>query len=193
MPSTHSASRFLLLGEPLSLDLVNTCMRRSGVDVDLLDTPAALGAWLRAEANRLGWAGPASTADWHAVRALRTAIAELFRARREHTRPAAWAVVKVSRALSAPSGRMRLVWVGRQPRLIPLSARAQRSALLGELAADAVAVLTGPQARSLRECANPDCILQFVASNPRRRWCSGALCGNRARVARHYRLHHGAE
>ncbi|MGH8125873.1 MAG: CGNR zinc finger domain-containing protein [Rhodanobacteraceae bacterium] len=193
MPSTNPASRFLLLGEPLSLDLVNTCIRRNGADVDLLDTPAALGAWLRAVANRLSWAGPASTTDWHAVRTLRTAIAELFRARREHTPPAAGAVVKVSGALSAPSARMRLVWVGPQPRLVPLSARARRSALLGELAADAVAVLTGPQARPLRECANPDCILQFVASNPRRRWCSSALCGNRARVARHYRLHHGAE
>ena len=66
-------------------------------------------------------------------------------------------------------------------------------ALLGELAADAITVLTGPQAERLRQCANPDCILQFVADNPRQRWCSSALCGNRARVARHYRRHNEAE
>jgi len=28
--------------------------------------------------------------------------------------------------------------------------------------------------------------LVFVAENPRRRWCSAAVCGNRVRVARHY-------
>ncbi len=189
----NSTARFPLLGEPLSLDLVNACIRRDGVLVDLLDTPAALNAWLRAEAGRLSWAGLASTTDWRAVRTLREAIAELFRARQEHGRPETAAVAKVSEALSAPNARMRLVWTGREPRLAPLSARSRRSVLLGELAADAVAVLTGPQARHLRKCANPDCILQFIAGNPRRRWCSSALCGNRARVARHYRLHRGTE
>lgn len=193
MPSIKPTSRFLLLGEPPSLDLVNTRVRQNGSIVDLLDTPAALDTWLRTQAKRLSWVGPVSAADWRAVRALRTSIAELFRARREHERPAAAAVASVSQALSAPSARMRLVWTGREPRLAPISARSQRSALLGELAADAVAVLTGPQAGRLRKCANPDCLLQFVARNPRRHWCSSALCGNRARVARHYRLHHEAE
>lgn len=189
----NCASRFPLLGEPLSLDLVNVHVRRDGVVVDLLDTPAALNAWLHAEAKRLSWTGSASSADLRAVRVLREAIAELFRARREHVRPATAAVAEVSQALSAPSARVRLVWTGREPRLAPLSARSRRSVLLGELAADAVAVLTGPQAGHLRKCANPDCVLQFIARSPRRRWCSSALCGNRARVARHYRLHRGAE
>lgn len=193
MPCTNPKSRFPLLGEPLSLDLVNTCVRRDGVSVDLLDAPAALNAWLRAEAKRLSWTGSASTADWRSVRAMRDAIAELVRARREHTKPTPAAVAKVSAALSAPSARLRLVWTGREPYLAPLSARSRRSVLLGELAADAVAVLTGPQAGHLRTCANPDCVLQFIARNPRRRWCSSAMCGNRARVARHYQLHRGTE
>ena len=193
MPNLNPKSRFPLLGEPLSLDLVNTCVRRDGVAVNLLDTPAALNAWLRAEAKRVSWTGSASTADWRAVRAMRDAIAELFCARREHTKPTPAAVVKVSEALSAASARVRLVWTGRDPHLAPLSARSRRSVLLGELAADAVAVLTGPQAGHLRTCANPECVLQFIARNPRRRWCSSALCGNRARVARHYQLHRGTE
>jgi predicted RNA-binding Zn ribbon-like protein len=184
-------SRFPLLGEPLSLDLVNLCVRRNGADIDLLDSPAALDAWLRAEAERLSWSGAASAADWLAVRALRAAIAELFRARREETRPTATALAQLNAALAAP-GRSRLVWTGRQPRLAPPGARARRGAVLQQLAADAVTVLTGPQAGRLRRCANPDCVLQFIASNPRRRWCSSALCGNRARVARHYRRHREA-
>lgn len=191
MQSMNSSSRFPLLGESLSLDLVNTHVSQDGSVVDLLDTPAAFNVWLRAQAKRLSWVGTGNTADWRAVCALREAIVELFRARREHNRPAAAA--EVSKALSAPSARVRLVWTGREPRLAPLSARSRRSALLGELAADAVAKLTGPQAEHLRKCANPDCILQFIARNPCRQWCSSALCGNRSRVARHYRLHHGAD
>lgn len=188
-----AASRFPLVGEPLSVDLVNTQVRRGDSIVDLLDTPAALNAWLHAQAKRLSWVGPASAADWSAVCALRAAIAELFRARREDSRPTAAAVAKVSKAQSAPSARRRLVWTGREPQLAPLGARSKRSALLGALAADAVAVLIGPQAGLLRKCANPECVLQFIARNPRRRWCSSALCGNRTRVARHYQVHYAAE
>lgn len=193
MQSLNSASRFPLIGEPLALDLANSRICREGSVVDLLDTPAALDGWLHAQAKRLSWAGSASTADWRAVCALRAVIIELFRAWHEHSRPAAAAVTKVNQALSAPNVRMRLVWTGRKPGLVSSVARSRRSALLGELAADAITVLTGPQAERLRQCANPDCILQFVADNPRRRWCSSVLCGNRARVARHYRRHHGAE
>lgn len=188
----NATSHFPLLGEPLSLDLINTRIRRNGSDIDLLNTPAALNAWLRAEAKRLSWAGPVNKADWLAVRALQAAIAALFRAQLDHSVPAAAAVTKVNQALAAPT-RMQLVWTGRRPRVVLLSANSRRSVLLRELAADALAVLTGPQAERLRKCANPGCVLQFVASNPHRRWCSSALCGNRARVARHYRRRCEAE
>ena len=48
--------------------------------------------------------------------------------------------------------------------------------------------LTG-DARVVRQCENPDCILFFLESprSPRRRWCSMAGCGNRMKAARHYR------
>jgi predicted RNA-binding Zn ribbon-like protein len=188
----NATPHFPLLGEPLSLDLVNTRIRRNGADIDLLSTPDALNAWLRAQTKRLIWAGPVNKTGWLAVCALRAAIAELFRARRDRSLPTAAAVTKVNKALAVPT-RMRLVWTGRQPRVVLLSANSRCSVLLRELAADALAVLTGPQAERLRKCANPDCVLQFVASNPHRHWCSSALCGNRARVARHYRLHHESE
>ncbi|HUH30509.1 MAG TPA: ABATE domain-containing protein [Rhodanobacter sp.] len=177
---------FPLLGEPLSLDLVNTRIRRDGIDVDLLQTPAALAAWLRAEADRLTWSGAVDMADLRAVQALRAALAGLLAARREGTRPAAAALRELNMALVAPSVTPRLVWPAAGPQLARPAAASRREALLHALAADAVAVLTGPTAGLLRECAHPDCVLQFVAHNPRRRWCSAAGCGNRARVARHY-------
>jgi predicted RNA-binding Zn ribbon-like protein len=37
----------------------------------------------------------------------------------------------------------------------------------------------------LRMCESESCGRLFVTSNPRRRWCSSAICGNRERVRRH--------
>lgn len=177
---------FPLLGEPLALDLVNTCVRRDGAALDLLDTPAALAAWLKAQSARLAWSGPVDDADLHAVRELRTAMAALLDARRDGSRPSASAMRKVNAALTAPVVSALLTWPATGPRLAGPTEASRREVLLHALATDLVSVLTGPSAVHLRVCAHPDCVLQFVALNPRRRWCSAAVCGNRARVARHY-------
>lgn len=194
MPAAKSSNpRFLLLGEPLALDLVNTRVRRDGREVDLLDSPAALRAWLHAERERVGWVGAAGRGDLVAVRVLRDAIDGLLRARRQHGTADAAAIARVNRALDAPAGHVRLRWGTAGPALQPASRHAQRNALLRALADDALALLTGVAAAQVRECAHPECRLQFVARNPRRRWCSGRTCGNRARVAAHYQRHHRAD
>lgn len=180
------ASDFPLLGEPLALDLVNTRVHRNAIEVDLLDSPAALTAWLLAERPRLAWVGAANGADLEAVRTLRGPIADLLLALRKRARPSADSIAAVNHALSNTAGPPRLSWTATRPQFTAPRARSRREALLHTLAADAVALVTGPDARRVRQCAHPDCILQFVARNPRRRWCSAELCGNRARVARHY-------
>lgn len=177
---------FPLLGEPLSLDLVNTCVRKAGVDVDLLDKPSALTAWLAAEAGRLPWTGAVTAMDLQAVRAMRDAIAELLAAMRSGALPSRGALRTVNAALSIPAETTKLVWTSTGPRAKVRPAMLERDALLHALAVDAASILTGPQAKLLRMCAHSDCVLQFLAHNPRRRWCSAAICGNRARVARHY-------
>ena len=51
-------------------------------------------------------------------------------------------------------------------------------------------IAEGPRA-PIRKCANPDCGLFFYddSRTGRRRWCSMAVCGNRAKVAAHYLRH----
>jgi predicted RNA-binding Zn ribbon-like protein len=61
-------------------------------------------------------------------------------------------------------------------------------AALSWIAEAAVLLFTGPDAGQLRACPGPGCVLYFVRAHPRREWCS-AVCGNRARVARHYQRH----
>ncbi|GAA2726328.1 MULTISPECIES: ABATE domain-containing protein [Streptomyces] len=63
-------------------------------------------------------------------------------------------------------------------------------ALLGQIARDAVELLTDPAARGrLRRCAGRSCSLVYLDTSRghRRRWCSSEVCGNRERVARHRR------
>lgn len=50
-------------------------------------------------------------------------------------------------------------------------------------------LFAGPDQERLKACLAPGCVLYFMQNHPRREWCS-AGCGNRARVARHYRRHH---
>ncbi|MGH8278939.1 MAG: CGNR zinc finger domain-containing protein [Gammaproteobacteria bacterium] len=188
----NTASRFPLLGEPLAVDLVNTRIRMGDGDVDLLNRAAALAAWLIAERARLAWTGRVLAADLARVCALREAVSELLRARLRRRTPAPDAIRAVNTALAISAPAAQLVWSAAGPAKVAMDASLNVKALLHRLALDALEVLTGPQARHLRKCANPDCVLLFVAANPRRRWCSDALCGNRMRVSRHYQRARGA-
>nr|WP_137969774.1 CGNR zinc finger domain-containing protein [Streptomyces antimycoticus] len=49
--------------------------------------------------------------------------------------------------------------------------------------------LRRPRSRASAPLPGPNCLLFFVKHHARREWCSPA-CGNRVRVARHYRRHH---
>lgn len=67
------------------------------------------------------------------------------------------------------------------PTLVRRGSATGSAALLGRLAEDGIHVFAG----ELLACTAPACWRYFTRSDPRRQWCS-AVCGNRARVARHY-------
>lgn len=60
---------------------------------------------------------------------------------------------------------------------------------IGRLARIGAEFLVSPELRRLRLCESPECGWLFLDSSPnhRRRWCSMAGCGNRAKARRHYR------
>ncbi|MGW8490569.1 CGNR zinc finger domain-containing protein [Streptomyces sp. NPDC055886] len=71
-----------------------------------------------------------------------------------------------------------------------LSAAPDCAGLLAVVARDAVDLLTDPVARAaLRRCQGEACHRLYLDTSRggRRRWCSGEVCGNRERVARHRR------
>ena len=61
-------------------------------------------------------------------------------------------------------------------------------AMMSVIARETVELIVSPQWRQLRPCVAPGCAYYFVKDSSRREWCS-AVCGNRARVARHAHRH----
>ncbi|MGW6207161.1 ABATE domain-containing protein [Streptomyces sp. NPDC055089] len=186
-----------LTGELLALDLLNTLpYTAQGPPADHLADTAGLLAWLTLEGERLpGAVGvrEVSRDDLAAVRAVRAAASEAVAAARRGERPPQPSLRALNEAqLAAPAVRYA-EWNGEA-----VVAPARRSGPPGVRVAAALAeevaeLLADPALASIRECEAEDCTMLFVPAHPRRRWCSAARCGNRARVARYYRRHKGEE
>ncbi|MEE1930090.1 CGNR zinc finger domain-containing protein [Streptomyces sp. TRM 70351] len=166
-----------LTGEPLSLDLLNTRWIDADGPHDLLGTLEGLAVWLRS----------AGLADQSA--ADRPTLDALL-----HTRDALLALVDDQPTTEAASALNDVLAHGSvHHRLGPdgpeTHPRAEPPHWLPAwlAAADYLTLLdTAPQ--RVKGCANPRCVLHYydTTKNGGRRWCSMAVCGNRAKAASHY-------
>lgn len=162
------------------LDLLATRrMRRRPPEREYLTDPGALAAWLRAESLQPG-AGPTAE-ELAAFVELREALYLLARAALDGTRPPAAAVRALNVALQHDT----------PPQLTASDTGVQAhrpdsaTVVLGRIARDAAETLTGPARERLRACGDDTCGGIFLDDSGRRRWCSDALCGSRARVRAH--------
>jgi len=172
-------------GGPPAVDLVNTTILERGRPRDLLTTARDLAAWLAFERDRLRLEKVPTEirlADFHGLRdALRQTFTAVVRGRR----PPAGALEAINRASRRQPIALQLDWPGRGAPRVSKSAPGTRAPdPLAAVARSAIELLGGPARERLRACANPTCVLFFVADNRRRLYCS-ASCGNRVRVARH--------
>src|ERR1017187_8074603 len=183
-------------GEPLAVDLVNTTFMVDGTRghvVDVLASPGMLLEWLSSRSDDMGSQLVEQLAqagiNGEAVRrfqALRAALRELLAAETGHAPRPLDAVEAVNLAArgaawweefsAAAPGEAVDVW----------STSDWVAASLARVARSGVSILSGRQRALIRACSAPGCILFFVQSHLRRKWCS-AKCGNRARVSRHNR------
>ncbi|MFJ6621302.1 CGNR zinc finger domain-containing protein [Kitasatospora sp. NPDC091335] len=170
-----------LIGEPLAIDLLNT--RWAGTPVnDLLTGVEGYAIWLSSAGLSARCA--ADEAGLAAIRQTREAVLLAARDARERgglgaaARDGLDAVLAHGRIrrTAGPDGAEELVETDRPQWLAPW------------LAADGFLALLGQGAHRVRQCAHEACILHFfdTSQNGRRRWCRMAVCGNRAKAARHY-------
>ncbi|KYG30771.1 CGNR zinc finger domain-containing protein [Alkalihalobacillus trypoxylicola] len=69
--------------------------------------------------------------------------------------------------------------------LVPIPVGSSSDAIVSLIAFDALQLYTSGELHTLRRCANPDCVLLFLDTSGRRKWCSMKICGNRMKVSRH--------
>jgi predicted RNA-binding Zn ribbon-like protein len=181
----------------LALGLLNTLGPPQGSGGDRLRTTDQLLAWLserglggaRLEALR---ASPSEAALLlKEARRLRDDVALGLEAFRDRRRVPTEVVYAVDRVLAERYVSMRLRADGAGLRLEEEGSSSSTSlaALLAPVALSAAELLTGADPRRVRRCAASDCGAWFVDTSKggRRRWCSMATCGNRAKAARHRR------
>ena len=186
--SAAGRGRYAVIGEPVvAVDLINTVAAPgSARGEDLLSADRGAEAWWRIEGTRVPGG---DLPDIRALRQLRSALRETIEALVDGRPVPPAAVTDLNFFMrSAPtSTRLMLTGTG-------LRAETQwheeygGNPRLAFIAVQAAEFLSDPsKVRRLRRCANPACMMIFIAVNPRRSWCAPGVCGNRARVARHYR------
>ena len=187
---------FALIGEPLAVDLANTLLESEEGSVDLLANPGLLSAWCEAQGERVEILDfEASAGHLEEFLALRAAIREVFRGLLDGEHPSERAVNGINAASAGAPSFRELRWSEAQGELGVLRAGTgylagdDGAVALSKVARSAIELAGGPDRSLLRACPAPGCPLMFVARNRRRLWCR-TVCGNRVRVARHYRRHH---
>jgi predicted RNA-binding Zn ribbon-like protein len=172
-----------LRDEPLAIELHNTIYAREGARRDGLAQPG----WLEAIDERLPAGGRGRGPTRGELVALRDAVRPALQAALDGAPHDADALAALNRAAARAPLSPVAVWQrdGDPTAAVDHHGASRADVVLAALAADAIALLTGPDRARLGGCHAPGCVLMFLKSHPRREWCSNA-CGNRARQARHY-------
>ena len=180
--------RFAVLGEPIvAVDLIDTiAVPGSPVADDLLAGDEGAAAWWRLESARVP---PGDLPDIRALRRLRLALRRAIEAVVDAAPVPEETVADLNFFMQSVPVSTRLTrtgtGLGTETRWHQEYGGNARLAFIATQAAEFLA--DASRASLLRRCANPACWMIFVAVNPRRSWCVPGVCGNRVRVARHYR------
>lgn len=184
--SSHTSDAPLFLADHGALDFINTVAQVDGAAHDSWQGDEDVQAWLHAA--RLPLQPPALTAQpgelLREARALRETIRRLVEQKKAGEAVDAAAL---NRYLAQANSYQQLVrnqqGALQLRRIYGAETPLQLLAPVAELAAT---LLTDEAFDRVRECEHPQCTLWFYDRTKahRRRWCSMALCGNRAKVAR---------
>lgn len=191
---------FLFLADDLALDFLNTAAQGENGTGDVLTSPSAITAWLRAaglltweERRALDRSPPEARLLLEESRRLRQEMAVGLRHWLRGAPLPDSSLFALNRCLAARPTRLQVRREGPGLAMSAIVEPSQTTGILGSLAERFVGLLTDIDPLRVRSCASKDCDLWFrdTSRNGSRRWCSMARCGNRAKVAAHYRRRRG--
>ncbi len=192
--------KFELVGHYACLDFVNTEFTKAdGRHVDGLRSFADLVEWLREsrliDRKQVGRAvkswgsGDLAERVFHSALALREALREMAEQLADRRPVSRQSLEAINRTIRNCPGRVLLARrSGRFEETTRLDLD-EPNQLMVPIAQSASDLLCRGDVALVKRCANPVCRAFFydTSKNHTRRWCSTTGCGNRMRVAAHYR------
>ncbi|MEC9015625.1 MAG: ABATE domain-containing protein [Gemmatimonadota bacterium] len=201
-------SHFVFDGGTLALDLLNTWRFNADQPLDLLQSPEDLVIWLAAAGlpdgaycAELSSSPPNRRILLDETLWLRQDILLIVQSLVAGELPPPYTVDALNRILTENGTSFRLDSLtippegdqgeGMEGQLV-LNVHEHISSVLGVLqpiALSAARIVTEVNPTRIRQCASSNCMYWFLdtSKSGRRRWCSMSRCGNRAKVAKHYR------
>jgi len=186
-----SVSSVLVINGPLfladhgALDFINTLARAEGHLHDFWQHDDDVIAWLRQSGlvnvpNKTAFAAGALLAE---ALTLRETIRKLVQQKKAGE---TMNLAPLNQYLASASSHKQLVEKAGKLSVERVYASETPAQLLAPIAELAASLLADAHFERVRECEHPECCLWFYdrTKSHRRRWCSMALCGNRAKVAR---------
>ncbi len=201
-------SHFVFDGGTLALDLLNTWHFNADQPLDLLQSPEDLVIWLAAAGlpdgaycAELSSSPPNRRILLDEALWLRRDILLIVQSLVAGELPPPYTVDALNRILTESGTSFRLDSLTIPPEgdqeermegQLVLNVHEHISSVLGVLqpiALSAARIVTEANPTRIRQCASSNCMYWFLdtSKSGRRRWCSMSRCGNRAKVAKHYR------
>jgi predicted RNA-binding Zn ribbon-like protein len=198
--STQSpGKRFFFVGNYLCLDFINTEIKVAGHPVDLLNGFDDLVAWLVQSQTLNGQQADTILGRWRGSREsestyqnalkLRASLREMAERLVSGKSVPAPTVVAINEWLAHQTGHAELKRTrGAFEKRVQAEFR-EPAQLLWPVAESSADLLCYGERALIKKCENPACVLFFydTTKNHSRRWCSMSACGNRMKVAAHYR------
>ncbi len=201
MVNEGSESKFIFLSNHRCLDFINTQIIQKGRLVDLLGDFSDLVEWLKraefldsTESNKAleRWSGrPEGERMLERTREVRTTLREMIQRVVKGKSVGQSAIDEINNMLKNRIGYTQ-VFRGREGFETRFHLEANEAThLIVPIAESASDLLCYSDFSLIKKCENPDCVLYFydISKNHARRWCSMNICGNRMKVATHYRRH----
>jgi predicted RNA-binding Zn ribbon-like protein len=177
----------IFIADDVALDFLNTAFGAPSAPRECLYSDQQVLDWLRRTGllPDLNGAPPSAKRGvlLSAALALRAHARELLEKRKGR---ALGDPSELNRLLALGNTHQELIWKkGQSPKLARRRMAAAAEAVLAPLAEAIAQLLAEGDFDLIRKCESPDCTLWFYdrTKSHHRRWCSMAICGNRAKVA----------
>ena len=184
-----TSKTFPFVAKHLSLHFINTEVIRHDKRIELLHDKQAVLDWLEAlekegyihkKQFETNWKG-FTEADLSKLKSFRQFLRNTFEAFAAQQVPNNSWIQQLEKQIEMSPFTFKIkdnqLWRMSQGEIV--------EALMAHISFDALQLYTNGQLSHLHYCANPKCILLFLDTSGRRKWCSMKICGNRMKVTKH--------